>query len=110
MYTRITRRRLLAGTAALVAAPLVAPSSVMAQPIPRRLLIERRVIEVRGRAATVFGLRQPDGAHGVTLDPGERFQVDLENRSGEATIIHWHGQTPPYAQDGVCLLYTSRRG
>lgn len=101
MLTHITRRRLLAGAAALAAAPMALTSPVWAQAAARRLLIERRVIEVKGRAASVFGLRQPDGAHGLILDPGERFLVDLENRSGEATIIHWHGQTPPYAQDGV---------
>lgn len=101
MLTHITRRRLLAGAAALAAAPTIVTFPALAQAAPRRLLIERRVIEVKGRAATVFGLRQPNGAHGLILDPGERFLVDLENRSGEATIIHWHGQTPPYAQDGV---------
>ena len=25
----------------------------------------------------------------------------LENQTGEPTIIHWHGQTPPPNQDGV---------
>ena len=25
----------------------------------------------------------------------------LENQSGEATLIHWHGLKPPYRQDGV---------
>jgi FtsP/CotA-like multicopper oxidase with cupredoxin domain len=56
---------------------------------------------VRGKAASVFGIRQVDGTPGLVLDPGQRFRVSLANRSGEDTIIHWHGQTPPYGQDGV---------
>jgi FtsP/CotA-like multicopper oxidase with cupredoxin domain len=67
----------------------------------RRLTIERRSIEVLGKPASVFGIIQPDGTPGLQLDPGERFQVDLANRAGEDAIIHWHGMTPPYAQDGV---------
>jgi FtsP/CotA-like multicopper oxidase with cupredoxin domain len=49
----------------------------------------------------VFGIRQPDGTHGLFLDSGQRFLVGLENRTGEDTAIHWHGMTPPYVQDGV---------
>ena len=67
----------------------------------RRLIAQRRIIEVNGEAASVFGLQQADGRHGIVLDPGERFQVALENRSGVATLIHWHGQAPPIEQDGV---------
>lgn len=101
MQNTVSRRRLLTGAAALAVAAPPFFSQAIAQTPARRLLIERRVIEVRGRAASVFGLRQPDGRHGLVLEPGERFLVDLENRCGEETVIHWHGQTPPYAQDGV---------
>lgn len=66
-----------------------------------RLLIERRVIEVNREPASVFAIRQTNGRHGITLEPGERFRVALENRAGLSTLIHWHGQTPPFAQDGV---------
>jgi FtsP/CotA-like multicopper oxidase with cupredoxin domain len=65
------------------------------------LRIDRRTIEVMGRAASVFGIRQPDGTSGIVLDPGDLFRVDLVNSVGEETIIHWHGQKPPYLQDGV---------
>jgi FtsP/CotA-like multicopper oxidase with cupredoxin domain len=68
---------------------------------PRRLVAETRSIEVNGRAATVFGLRQPNGTRGLFLDPSERFAVELENRLNEPTIVHWHGQEPPPDQDGV---------
>ena len=35
------------------------------------------------------------------LDPGQPFQIELVNSIGEDTIVHWHGQKPPYLQDGV---------
>ena len=59
------------------------------------------MIDVNGRAAPVFGLRQPNGTAGVVLDPGQRFTVALANKGSEPTVIHWHGQIPPVRQDGV---------
>ncbi|OTP67430.1 multicopper oxidase family protein [Caballeronia sordidicola] len=70
----------------------------------RRLIAERRVIEVNGRSASMLGLRQQDGTRGIFLDPDERFIVDLDNQMSDTTIIHWHGQTPPSAMDGVSDL------
>ena len=102
----LDRRSFLIGSAKLAAASALATvspfslRSSFAAPATT-LSIERRVIDVKGRAASVFGIRQPDGTHGVTLEPGELFNVDLANRSGEETIIHWHGQTPAFLQDGV---------
>jgi FtsP/CotA-like multicopper oxidase with cupredoxin domain len=67
----------------------------------RRLFIDRRSIDVNGRDAVVYGLHQPGGTRFIILDPGERFLVDLSNQMNETTIVHWHGQTPAPAQDGV---------
>lgn len=66
-----------------------------------QLTIDRRTIEVNGCAASVFGIYQANGTPGITLDPADPFRVELINRTVEETIIHWHGQRPPYAQDGV---------
>lgn len=41
-----------------------------------------------------------NGRSGLTLAPSRRFVVDLLNDSGQDTIIHWHGQTPPWKEDG----------
>lgn len=95
MSIALSRRHLLATAAAVVAAPAAHAES---PPLP--LTATRRTIEVLGRAASVFGLEGPAGP-GLVLSPGQRFTVELRNRSGEATVIHWHGQTPPAAQDGV---------
>lgn len=68
---------------------------------PARLAVERRVIEVNRQPASVYGILRADGGHGMALKAGDRFRVMLENRAGLPTLIHWHGQTPPLAQDGV---------
>jgi FtsP/CotA-like multicopper oxidase with cupredoxin domain len=69
---------------------------------PRTLLrLERRAIEVNGKSASVFGIRQPDGTYGITTDIGRAFHVRVENRIDEPSLIHWHGLTPPWQQDGV---------
>lgn len=98
----LTRRQLMTGGAAIaVAAALDGRAIRTATASPIELAIDRRTIEVKRRAATVFGIRRADGAPGIALGPGERFAVNLVNRAGEPTLIHWHGQTPPLAQDGV---------
>jgi FtsP/CotA-like multicopper oxidase with cupredoxin domain len=89
----------LGGLSTLIPAP--ARRALAASPAPTRLIVERRILEVLGKPASVFGIRQPDGTQGLFLDSGQRFLVELENRSGEDTAVHWHGMTPPYVQDGV---------
>ena len=60
-----------------------------------------RVIEVNGKAATVFGLIGPDGRPGLSLDADVVTKVDLISDLSVETMIHWHGLTPPWPQDGV---------
>ena len=60
-----------------------------------------RVIEVNGKAATVFGLIGPDGKPGLSLGADVVTSVDLINALSVETMIHWHGLTPPWPQDGV---------
>lgn len=101
MSYQVNRRFFLLGSAGCVMGILSPPlQNALAAPA-RKLTIDRRTIEVNGRAASVFGIFQPDGTSGLTLGPSDAFKVDLINRTGEDTIIHWHGQKPPYAQDGV---------
>ncbi|MFC5039120.1 multicopper oxidase family protein [Tianweitania sediminis] len=102
---QLSRRQFVAGTAAiggLAAAPsLLLPETPASAASLTTIRAGTRVIEVNGRPATVFGLMQPDGRHGLVLDAGQRFQVRLDNQTGEDTTIHWHGLTPPWQQDGV---------
>ena len=100
---RPSRRGVLLGaaSAALIAGLPRGSGAASLAPAPVALFADRRVIEVRGRAATVAGLRQPNGTHGIRLQSGDRFEVALVNKLQEPTLIHWHGLRPPAAQDGV---------
>ena len=98
---RIGRRGFLQGTAALGAAVGL---SMRAQAAAPRLRIASRILDVKGKPAKVFGITGPNGKPGLDMIYGERFHFDLENRLGEETSIHWHGLTPPTAQDGVPML------
>ncbi len=102
---RLTRRGLLEGAAALGAATALPRSSFGGgTEAATALAVDSRTIEVAGRAAKVYGLLQPDGTHGLTAAAGGAFRVDLTNRLGEPTLVHWHGLTPPQGQDGVPVL------
>ncbi|MCV2866559.1 multicopper oxidase family protein [Albidovulum sediminicola] len=100
----ITRRNFMAGTAAatglaLISAPL--PATARAAGGVLSLRATRRTLDIGGRAASVLGLLDAQGRSGLVLDPGQRFRVDLANDLDVETIVHWHGQIPPNAQDGV---------
>lgn len=94
----ISRRGFLAASGATLSAAAL-PRLAFARNA-MSLCAETRVLDVDGRAATVFGLEGPKG-QGLFLDPGERFRVVLTNRLNAPTLIHWHGQIPPNEQDGV---------
>ncbi|MGH6906418.1 MAG: multicopper oxidase family protein, partial [Aestuariivirga sp.] len=63
-----------------------------------------RTIEVKGKAARVFGLLGPGEKPGMELLLGQPFRARLENATDTETLIHWHGLTPPSEQDGVPML------
>ena len=98
------------GTAATLALPLPIIRYAVSETLPaaasksdgsRVLRIVDRTIEVKGRASKVFGLVQAGGTPGLSLPAGGLFDVALRNETAEPTIIHWHGLTPPWEQDGV---------
>lgn len=94
-------RRGFLGASAAAAASLILPARARAQSARMSLTATTRTLDIRGRAATVWGLMDGNGRSGLVLDPGQAFAVDLTNTLTEPTIIHWHGQIPPNAQDGV---------
>ena len=100
MTCTLNRRGFLTASAAMAAAFAI-PRAGFAQPAALALQATTRTLDIDGRAATVFGLINGNGTPGLILDPGQRFLLDLTNDLTEPTIIHWHGQIPPNAQDGV---------
>src|SRR5882757_3481907 len=103
--TLLTRRQFLRSGVAMAGTIAFLPNApAAAAPEPRtaklRLTAGTRTLVVNGKPAQVFGLIGPNGKPGITLSPGERFHVDLVNRAATSTIIHWHGQLPPWTQDG----------
>lgn len=94
-------RRGFLGASAAAAASLILPARARAQSARMSLTATTRTLDIRGRAATVWGLMDGNGRSGLVLDPGQAFAVDLTSTLTEPTIIHWHGQIPPNAQDGV---------
>ena len=115
--TEISRRRLLAtaasGTMMTAAAAWMIPTAgaqaqmPMPMPMPMpgmattTLMVSRRVIEVGGKPASAYGIQQPDGTYGLYTRSDLYFDVVLQNRLEEPTLVHWHGLLPDYLQDGV---------
>lgn len=104
--TLLTRRQIIlaSGIAMAGTIPLLPTTRAAAAPETRtaklRLTAGTRTLAVNGKPARVFGLIGPNGKPGITLSPGERFDVDLVNQADTPTIIHWHGQLPPWRKDG----------
>ncbi len=98
MYRREFLKTLAMGSVAL--SPL-GSALATAGSRPSDLVIGKRILEVNGKAATVFGLTGNTGAAGLVLDADSSFNILLRNETNEETLIHWHGLTPPWAMDGV---------
>ena len=97
---RLSRRGFLAASAAL-AAPLFLPLGLRAEKAPRLLRATTRTLDIGGRAVSVTGILNDQGKTGLILNPGEGFRLDVVNELDAPTSLHWHGQIPPNAQDGV---------
>ncbi len=87
--------------AVLPAAQTLAQTAPTAADPVTVLQIQRRSIEVKGKPASILAVRQPDGTPGLVTAVGRQFRVRLENKLDVPTLMHWHGLTPPWQQDGV---------
>ncbi|MFZ3583814.1 multicopper oxidase family protein [Loktanella sp. DJP18] len=97
----IDRRQFLAlaGSTTLAAGLGISPAAWAASP-RQSLTVGTRIIEVNGKAATVFGITDVKGRSGLILEAAGGFNVSLTNATDVATIMHWHGLTPPFGMDG----------
>src|SRR5271163_1276965 len=96
-----SRRAVITSALATAAIGVVRATAAGDEPPATILQLRRRSIEVNGRSASVFGIHQPDGTAGITTSLGDRFRVRVENQIDAPSLIHWHGMTPPWRQDGV---------
>ena len=99
----LTRRTVMVSALASAAMP---PGTAQAADEPQAaaptvLRLIWRTLEVNGKPASVYGIRQPDGTAGITTRVGDRFRVHVENQIGKPSLVHWHGLAPPWRQDGL---------
>lgn len=96
-FSALTRRSMLQGSAALVALGAMRRPARAATPL---LSVSSRTLEVKGKAATVFGIRNPAGTFGHFAKEGDRFAGTVLNDTRDPLVMHWHGQTfAPFDQD-----------
>jgi FtsP/CotA-like multicopper oxidase with cupredoxin domain len=93
---QLSRRRFVSGLATMPWA-----GAAWAETVAPQISIQSRVLDVKGKAAKVFGIVGPSGKPGLEMVLGNRFRFNLANQLAEETAIHWHGLTPPSAMDGV---------
>src|SRR5262245_36029169 len=97
--THVTRRCFMTSfAAAAVSLPLA--RNALGQHV-HEIEATTRVIEVKGKAATVFSLASRNG---FVFDAAQDLHLMFANGLREPTLVHWHGQTPPSDQDGVPML------
>ena len=89
----LSRRSLFVGVAVSAA---LAPRLANAAGEQKTLRLQTRQIDVGGRAATRYGVSQPSGAYGLTLNEGDVFDVRLHNDLAVLSGLHWHGLTGPW--------------
>lgn len=86
----ISRRSFLASSGA---AAFVTPwtSNLLRAEAPL-LTVASRTLDVKGKAATVFGIAGANGRQGIMATEGDRFSGALRNATSDPLIMHWHGQ------------------
>ncbi len=96
----IGRRQVLQGFASAASLPLVGSARAASS----ELKVISRVLDVKGKAAKVYGIVGPSGKQGLDLFFGDGFDFNVINQTDVETLIHWHGLTPPVQMDGTPML------
>ncbi|MGE0096207.1 MAG: multicopper oxidase family protein [Alphaproteobacteria bacterium] len=105
----MTRRAVLVGAGAVAAGAAAGAIQWLRQPepdtaVPVQLRAEKSTLYVDGRPGAVMRLVSVAGSlnqSGLVMREGERFLVELTDGMDVPTLVHWHGLTPPWRQDGV---------
>jgi FtsP/CotA-like multicopper oxidase with cupredoxin domain len=99
-HARLSRRSFLGTSAAFGLAGSFGPARAGSN----TLAIASRILEVKGKAAKVFGVTDASGKSGLELVFGQGFDVNVTNNLAEETLLHWHGLLPPVTMDGTPML------
>ena len=65
------------------------------------LEVVEQEITVNGKQVKTFNIVQADGTAGYRGRKGENFDIIVQNKTGQATALHWHGLILPNEEDGV---------
>jgi FtsP/CotA-like multicopper oxidase with cupredoxin domain len=101
VYT-LSRRGFVSGSTASALGVLIGSGSANA--VDSTLEVKSRILDVKGKAAKVFGVTNATGRQGLELVYGQGFDVNVTNSLNEPTLLHWHGLVPPVAMDGTPML------
>ena len=104
LHHNVSRRSLLAAGFGLTGAAFAPSATAAAAGITHDLTLTSRILEVKGKAAKVFGIVDAAGRSGVNTVSDGTFSARVTNALTVDSLIHWHGLTPPLAMDGVPML------
>ena len=90
----LSRRAVIASTLATAAIGVGRGKAASNESPATILQLQRRNIEVNGKSASVYGIRQPNGTAGIATSVGDTFRVRVENQIDVPSLIHWHGMAP----------------
>ena len=91
------RRHFLAGASALGGLAATGLPVVAQTPL---LTVATRQLEVKRKAATVYGITGAGGRSGILAAEGDRFSGAVLNGTADPLVMHWHGQIhAPAEQD-----------
>lgn len=91
------RRQFLAGTAAFAGGVSLSGKGFAQAPL---LTVASRQIEVKRKAAKVFGIAGAGGKNGIFAQEGDLFRGAVLNNTADPLVLHWHGQIyAPAEQD-----------
>lgn len=95
------RNFLTSSSSAVLATAVYQAGPLWAQSLPKNTFtVGTRTLDVKGRAATVFGITNQHGASGLNIYQSEGFSARVLNSIDQNTVLHWHGLTPPFELDG----------
>lgn len=83
------RRHFLIGASAFGGLVATGQPSFAQAPL---LKVATRQIEVKRKAATVYGCTSAGGRNGIVANEGDLFRGDVVNGTADPLVMHWHGQ------------------